>query len=296
MESSFSEFNKTLAEINKEAKFESLAALEFGNKKINELLQEHPLLNQFVQVGLSISKMSNSGWLKSLRETHKAIRKYLNVHITLSKGIHALTAEGWYFSVEFIDALAISNLDEYLINNPEGFNADVISTFENQIVLIEKKLNDAYPRREKLIKTIFQLHRDGFYVAAILLALAQADGISKESFTIKGKDGKTIHVGFFEMTNSKSEVRAQKLSHSFEVSNSSMFSVLYNQLAKEDRNDSLVLEGKTTRLSDLNRHAIMHGESVDYGTKINSIKAILLLDFIEDLHMMDIVLKEKMEE
>ena len=124
--------------------------------------------------------MSNSGWLKSLRETHKVIRQYLNVHITLSKGIHELPAEGWYFSVGFIDALGISNLDEYLINNPEGFNADVISTFENQIVLIEKKLNDAYPKREKLIKTIFQLHREGLYEATIPLALAQADGISKE--------------------------------------------------------------------------------------------------------------------
>lgn len=73
-------------------------------------------------------------------------------------------------------------------------------------------------------------------------------------------------------------------------------SVLINQLAKEDRNDSLVLEGNTTRLSDLNRHAILHGESIDYGTKSNSIKAILLLDFIENLHLLNIVLEEKLEE
>lgn len=199
--------------------------------------------------------------------------------------------------MEFIDACGISNLDDYLLKNPEGFHTDVVSTFEKQIFHIEKKLIEPFPRREKLIKTIFQLHREGFYEAVIPLALAQADGISKESFTVKRKDGKTIPVGFFDMKRTeKPEIRSQKLSQSFEVPKTSVFSVLINQLAKEDRNDSLVLEGNTTRLSDLNRHAILHGESIDYGNKSNSINAILLLDFIEILHLLNIVLEEKLEE
>jgi hypothetical protein len=32
----------------------------------------------------------------------------------------------------------------------------------------------------------------------------------------------------------------------------------------------------------------MHGESVDYGTEVNSVKAILLLDFIEDLRLVSL--------
>lgn len=189
--------------------------------------------------------------------------------------------------------MGIGNLDEYLSKNPKGFEKDVTDTFYTRMHLIEEKLAAAFPRRAGLLKTIFALHAANTYDASIPMALSQADGMCKETFSVLGKNGKIVPVGFFDMDRNKSEISSQKLSKSFELPETSIFNILYNQLSRVDRNSSLVLEGNTTRLSDLNRHAILHGESINYGNEINSIKAILLLDFIEDLRIMDQVLKEK---
>ena len=32
--------------------------------------------------------------------------------------------------------------------------------------------------------------------------------------------------------------------------------------------------------TELNRHVVLHGESLDYGTKINSLKAISLINYV----------------
>ena len=292
MKHSIFNYYKTLAELTGDVKFETLAVFEMGQEKLGQFKKDYPLLSKHIEALMPMT--DGIPWLKPLKDVHQAISQYLNNHLQLSKGIHLLPAEGWYFSMEFIDALKIANLDEYLQKNPIGFEKDVVDTFNTQMPAIENKLTQAFPKRVNLIRNIFGLHASENYEAAILMALAQADGMCKDVFWVKGKNGKSVRVGFFDMTRSKSEIRAQKLSQSFEnVPPTSIFNVLCNQLARMDRNSSLVLEGNTVRLSDLNRHSIMHGETTDYGTKVNSIKAILLLDFIEDLHIIDNIQKAK---
>lgn len=291
MAKSTSEYYKTLADLNGDAKFDALDSLDFGRQLYKDLIEPHEGL-----VGLlkSLAPITEKiPWLREIQEAQQAISQYLNDILQLSQGIHSLPSQGWYFSLEFIDSLGISNLQEYLQKDPAAFETDVLNIFNNELDTIEKKVTTAFPKRAHLLSNIFKHHREGDYNASIVLALTQADGISKKVFSVKDKNGNPVAVGFFDLARSQSDIRTQKLALAFELPENSIFSVLYNQLAKDDRNDSLVLEGNTTRLSDLNRHAIVHGESVDYGTLTNSVKAILLLDFIEDLHLMDTILKEK---
>jgi hypothetical protein len=291
MAKSTSEYYNTLADLDGEAKFSALDALDFGRQQYKDLIEPHQDLAKLIKSLASITEKIS--WLREIHEAHHAISRYLKDILQLSKDIHSLTSEGWYFSMQFIDSLAISNLHEYMQRDPAAFKTYVINIFDKQLDTIEKKLTAAFPKRVQILSNIFRHHRQSDYNASIVLALTQADGISKEIFSVKDKSNNPVAVGFFDLTRSQSDVRAQKLALAFQLPENSIFSVLYNQLAKDDRNDSLVLEGKTTRLSDLNRHAIVHGESVDYGTLTNSVKAILLLDFIEDLHLMDTILKEK---
>ena len=116
----------------------------------------------------------------------------------------------------------------------------------------------------------------------------------KGNFTIEHK-GNTVPVWFFATfpPTAATGTSGQKLSKSFGLPETSVFSFLCNQLEAKDRNASIVLEGNTTRPSDLNRHAILHGESVDYDTEVNSVKAILLLDFIEDLRLVNQTIRER---
>jgi hypothetical protein len=290
MAKSTSEYYKTLADLNGDVKFDALNSFQFARKMYSELIEPHKGLVALVKSLAPIAERIS--WLKDIQDAHRSITQYLDDILQLSKGIHSLPSEGWYFSLQFIDSLAISNLHEYLQRDPKAFEADVIAAFNKQLGTIEKKLTIAFPKRAQLLSDLFKHQRQADYNASIVLALTQADGISKDIFSVKDKNNKPVAVGFFDMTNSKADIRAQKLALSFDVPENSIFSILFNQLAKDDRNDSLVLEGNTIRLSDLNRHAILHGESTDYGTLINSVKAILLLDFIEDLHLMDTILKE----
>jgi len=286
-----SEYYKTLAELDGNAKFDAIEALDYGRKLYKDLIEPHKGLIGLIKSLAPITE--KIPWLRELQQAQQAISEYLNDILELSQSIHSLPSEGWYFSLQFIDSLAISNLQEYMQKDPAAFESDVINIFDKQLSAIEKKLITAFPKRAHLLSNAFKHHREADYNASIVLALTQADGISKEIFSVKDKNGNPVAVGFFDLIRTQAEIRAQKLAFAFELPENSIFSVLYNQLAKDDRNDSLVLEGNTIRLSDLNRHAIVHGESVDYGTLTNSVKAILLLDFIEDLHLMDTILKEK---
>jgi hypothetical protein len=291
MAKSTSEYYKTLADLDGDAKFDALDALDFGRQIYKDLIEPHKGLVGLIKSLAPITE--KIPWLREIQEAQQAISQYLNDILQLSQGIHSLPSQGWYFSLQFIESLGISNLQEYLQKDPTAFETDVLNIFDNKLDTIEKKLTAAFPKRAQILSNIFKHHREGDYNASIVLSLTQADGISKKVFSVKDKNGNPVAVGFFDLARSQSDIRTQKLALAFELPENSIFSVLYNQLAKDDRNDSLVLEGNTTRLSDLNRHAIVHGESVDYGTLTNSVKAILLLDFIEDLHVMDTILKEK---
>lgn len=291
MAKSTSEYYKTLAGLDGDAKFDALDALDFGRQIYKDLIEPHKGLVGLIKSLAPITE--KIPWLREIQEAQQAISQYLNDILQLSQGIHSLPSQGWYFSLQFIESLGISNLQEYLQKDPTAFETDVLNIFDNKLDTIEKKLTAAFPKRAQILSNIFKHHREGDYNASIVLSLTQADGISKKVFSVKDKNGNPVAVGFFDLARSQSDIRTQKLALAFELPENSIFSVLYNQLAKDDRNDSLVLEGNTTRLSDLNRHAIVHGESVDYGTLTNSVKAILLLDFIEDLHVMDTILKEK---
>jgi hypothetical protein len=295
MKKESSKYFIALSNFKGECKFDALEALQTGHKKMHEMLGTNP---EFIRIAKSIQHITTAlrpiqELMKPLVETQRAIIEYLDIHIQLSKNIHALTANGWYFSMEFIDALGTADLTSLIEKDPIGFVIRVGNTFSEQKNSIEKKLIMAFPKRAVLLKNIFALHNAENYEAAIPLALTQADGMCKDVFFVTDKSGKKIPVGFFDIDRNQSSTKAQRLSKSFRVPDTSIFNVLFNQLAKVDRNNSLVLEGNTKRLSELNRHAILHGESTDYGTRINSIKAILLLDFIEDLRVMEEVLSDR---
>ncbi|HEY4109567.1 hypothetical protein [Puia sp.] len=295
---SSSEYDEILQDLHGQDKLDVLDVIQMGEEKLKELQKRKPLLFSVLRLFKNSPKHRPmvKEFVAQMAQTHRAMKEYLDVRLEMSKSIQKLPAKGWYLSLDFIDALAISNLDEYLERDPIAFQTDVEETFSRQFLYIEGKLMEDSPKRADLIKNIFSLHTQGNYFAAIPLALTQADGFCKDWFTVESKSGKHVPVGFFDMDRDhKRGTASQKLSRSIIAPATSVFNLLLNQLAKIDRNNSLVLEGNTSRLSDLNRHAILHGESTDYGTKINSIKAILLLDFIDALRISNSILKEKLK-
>ena len=279
---------KLLADLAGEAKMEALEVLEMGHEKLKELEKSFPMLVRFARALKPVfeQKKAVPQWVYDLYKTHQEIKEYIETFVNMSKVIHKLPAKGWYLSIEFIDAFAYEDPAAFMENDLIAFEAEALETYNRLADRIQSKLLEAHPRRVLLINAIFRLHAAGDHVAAIPLALSQADGICKDNFTIDHKS-KKIPVGFFSGLPPVGKLSSQRLAKSFDLPGTSIFNVLCNQLAAVDKNSSVVLESNSVRMSDLNRNAIMHGESVDYGTEINSVKAILLLDFIEDLRLVN---------
>ncbi|PED72997.1 hypothetical protein [Bacillus pseudomycoides] len=128
-------------------------------------------------------------------------------------------------------------------------------------------------KRLPIISTVIEGHFNGYYMLTVPVILAQIEGVLVEGILkleavapdeqIKYKHQKSF-LGQFLLGN--------KSSFSFDEQIEEFY--LNTVLVNFDR-------GKEIE-SDLSRHAILHGEDVNYGTKINSLKGILIFDYLFD--------------
>jgi len=128
-------------------------------------------------------------------------------------------------------------------------------------------------KRLPIISTIIKGHLNGYYMLTVPAMLAQIEGVLVEGILkleavapdeqIKYKHQKSF-LGQFLL--------GDKGSFSFDEQIEEFY--LNTVLVNFDR-------GKEVE-SDLSRHAILHGEDVSYGTKINSLKGILIFDYLFD--------------
>ncbi|MDH7459856.1 hypothetical protein QEG73_01160 [Chitinophagaceae bacterium 26-R-25] len=266
----------TIDEIN-----EIVSVFEEAKSKVSGLKEDFPSPFNYINRMLDAQPILNI--LQPFLEINETLENYTKDRVRLSRNINALAEKGWYLSLRIIDKLGITNLENKLLDNQILFEDTVTSLFEKNLKEIEKSLIRSFPKRESFIKKMVNLHELQKYEISIPIALIQADGMCKDIFyTIK--DGKKRPIGFFDLKRkNKKNPSVQALAEICESDPASVLSILTRQLAAFDRNEHVLMQSNTLKLSDINRHAILHGESIEYGTYINSVKAILLLDFILEL-------------
>ena len=225
---------------------------------------------------------SNRQYFETIKRIQDSISPFIKIaeEYRFSSSLKVFPKEGWYFSYEIIE-----NLNEYgyLLETAESwgennikavFEKKILAYLQENISIIEKRIINISEKREKIIKEIFALHKEKRYAASIPLALAQIDGICNEAFGI----------GFFSSTPYNKENKKpgeQKLK--LKLGQCSLSMLLYRQVSYDDKNELILIKSNNTEMSELNRHCIMHGESVDYASEINAAKTILLLDFVRSL-------------
>lgn len=143
----------------------------------------------------------------------------------------------------------------------EGY---LIDYFRHNATNIEKRLCERYPKRAAVVSEAFSAYRDGRYILAIPVFLAQADGISEE----------LLSKHFFTPRTSIPEA---KLLQDGQLTDYGR--LLLDPLVQSGtiRDHTHTLIGKTDYL---NRHAIMHGIDPNYGTETNALKSISLLAYL----------------
>ncbi|RHW38174.1 hypothetical protein D1B31_15505 [Neobacillus notoginsengisoli] len=123
--------------------------------------------------------------------------------------------------------------------------------------------------RIKILDSVIEGHLKGYYDLTIPTLLAQIEGILVEGIlTLDETDDK---IGYRIQKNFLAQViLGDTNTFSFDIAIERIYTTII--LAEFER-------GKEVN-SELSRHAILHGEDVKYGTKMNSLKAILIFDYL----------------
>lgn len=193
----------------------------------------------------------------------------------VKENLVALAEAGWYLDPE-MDMHDIVHFKEDLENGTvKEVNDELAFHFLSSLDRIEEALCADHPARAHLIKEAFAAHREGRYSLSIPALFAQADGIcydltGSHYFTGKGinrlakrLDPETLERAYLE-----------PLLRTIPIADSS--------------------RQRRAKIPQLNRHAVMHGESTDFASEQNGLKAISFVNFVSHVLGMAIAWKNEM--
>jgi len=182
------------------------------------------------------------------------------------KELRVLAGRGWY-----VDGELPANAPGILVDELEGGRVDEIDAvlveyFRDRLLAIKERLVQQYPHRATFLDKAFKAHERGEYELSVPVLLAQADGICKDCTNLllfRGKDRRPEIASYVQETFAADEYRAALLSP-----------------LTEEHPISATEARRPADFEGLNRHLVLHGESLTYHTEVNSLKAVSLLSYL----------------
>ena len=207
---------------------------------------------------------------KVRQEVQKIAQNAVAEHIKATKNAKQtedalcfLGENGWYIDFNMA-ASAISVLANKELTEKD-LDVSLSEYFASKLEEIEESIVDKYPRRNSIISAAFKAHRNGDYELSIPVLLTQIDGTGFETLGhsfFKRKDGIPKTTKFVE-----------------ERIGESLYKGLLYPLA-EDLEISRAWDNTEVDFKLLNRAMILHGRNVVYGTVMNSLKIISLINYV----------------
>lgn len=203
---------------------------------------------------MEMLKELTTGWQEAFNELPENTRR----------GLMVMAGEGWYLDTE-MPFTAVGEFEQEIKN---GSREDLLKLteqyFRSQASRISKDLQTVHPDRAKVLKSAFDAHDAGQYDLCIPVLLIQADGICK-------------HLTEKELfSNVKSKSVATWIE---DLGPGTFLHALASPLAVITSINASK-ESRPEGFDALNRHQVLHGEVVDYGTELNSLKAISYINFV----------------
>ena len=216
--------------------------------------------------------------LKALVDLARAVTQFFEPIMPVAKelsklpernrnALQILGEKGWFPHLD-MSLVFLLKIDHLLLNDPNGVSGWLCNFFRERLNDIEQELMEAYPHRKQLLRDAFEAHREGKYSLSVLAFLTHADGI----FLGKSFEKKSLFI-----TAQRKEA-VEKYASQFSGFNADFLQPLKILLplwmSERQRESSF----KT--FTALNRHQVLHGESVEYGTEENSLKVVSLLNYL----------------
>ena len=185
----------------------------------------------------------------------------------IRESLLSLAKEGWYPDPEMClnDILKLGK--ETITCEKNTAEKWLVCYFSDRLDIIEEKLCYKHCNRSDLIHSAFAAHRRGEFCLSIPVLLAQADGICDEL---------TPRLSPFRRRQKQPQIAA----YVRDFADDWYLNALLRPLAEPLPLTASHSERAAHDQDSLNRHSIMHGESTDYGTEANGLKAISFLNYV----------------
>lgn len=175
---------------------------------------------------------------------------------------------GWYIG----PTIGISIIrDVEVVEDGDQLDALFKAHYVENIDAVETFVCEDFPHRVKPLKAAFQAHRERIFELSIPAFLAQADGIFRDRL---GKTGE-----LFATRPDRVQNRQESLEKMATNCPAWFRDCILEPLKSPLRSAERVSEWENTPDS-LNRNAVLHGIDLDYGTELNSLRVISLIDFL----------------
>ena len=236
--------------------------VESAGKAINSNITGAIDLSIFTSHATNLQKAIQKSIIPTFDNLKNSFQELPN-HI--QEALLLLGENGWYLDLEMsLPTLwrLRDILDEGNLLKAEN---TLVKYYESRLSEIEKSILKKFPSRKHLLKAAFNAHRRKEYCLSIPLFLAQTDGICKE----------VIRQYLFMKSNRK----PQTAIYVDQITNDTFMAAILSPLAETLPINASENE-RPRNFNGLNRHMVLHGESLDYGSKVNSLKAISLINYV----------------
>ena len=200
---------------------------------------------------------------ESLRKSDVKLRRSIDRVLLLIEVIPKLANLGWFLARKILQNIPTDLLEIIRSTDPDTIARIIGGYFRKKLDVIANEIINNYPsERQDLLGKIFQAHRQREYCFSIPLSFIQADGISWL------KLGESVF-----MKRGRENIIAR-------------YSLSFHEKFLLADNSLPIWASQSNRSNDsfiLNRHQILHGESINYEDEINSLKTISFLYWIHCL-------------
>lgn len=259
-----------------------LRNLQVGLHDFSAAINEHTkhlqyiARNPVIEAAMEISELFGNTISSAIESFMQGINEsFEKLPARLREALITFSSYGWYYDPEMSIPDILAFKEKFMDGRVEEAEMGLSMYFEHRLDEIKVYLNKKFSDRKTIISDAFIAHKAGQYNLSIPVFFAQTDGICKELFDhyLFCRDKKNITSKFTEQLNADTLINVflSPLKQSMPV----------NQNEQE----------RGENFTGLNRHLVMHGDALDYGTKVNSLKTVSLVNYIarvtEDIELPD---------
>ena len=193
----------------------------------------------------------------------------------------ALLERGWYLSPDVSFGAVVQLVTTQRSLHPDGLDRAMAQITRTRVPAIVETATRGWPHRAALMTEALDAHAGGRYGSSVLLLLSQADGMSREMFGeglfateyVSGERRPRVAKA---MDRKLDEIRARL----GEAMLQEYFGYFLQHLSALQLGQVELPAPRSGMLGPLNRHAIMHGDDLEFATELNSLRALSLLDYL----------------